>query len=99
MKNVSDITAKLSDLAPVVKRYLPALFCVLVLGVYGFLVYRVQVLNNENPSTSDLTAQSQVNQVPHIDQSVISQLKTLQDNSVSVQSLFSGQGRSNPFDE
>jgi len=89
---------KLGDAAAALKRYLPALFCLLLLCIYGFLVYQVQVLNTREPSSSDVAAQSVTAQVPHIDTNTLDQLKSLQDNSVSVQTLFDT-ARSNPFQE
>ena len=98
MKNLGNVSEKLSDLFKQAKRYLPALFCLLLVGIYGFLVYRVSVLNSTEPSSSDVATQSRTAQVPRIDPAVVSQLKSLQDNSVSVQSLFV-EARNNPFQE
>ena len=95
MKSFSDIRDTLNELFARVKRYLPALFACLVLGVYGFVVYRVNALNGATPVAS---SNSQTAQVPHIDPKLISQLQSLQDNSTSVQSLFD-QARNNPFSE
>ena len=98
MNKIREFLAKFSDYLPAIKKYLPPLFALLVLLVYGFLLYRVQVLNNQSPSNTDILNQSHSAQVPHIDPKLVGQLKNLQDNSVSVQSLFSD-GRSNPFNE
>lgn len=98
MKDIKQIGSKLLDFVERAKRYSPLLFCLLLALMYGFLIYRVQVLNSAEPSAVDTAAQSKTAQVPHIDQRVIDQLQSLQDNSVSVQSLFD-QARSNPFQE
>lgn len=98
MKDFADILEKLTVIGGKVKRYLPALFCLLLIGIYGFLAYRVNLLNSAQPSSSDVTSESKTTQVPHIDPTVISQLQSLQDNSVSVQALFN-QARNNPFQE
>lgn len=80
------------------KRYAPVLFCLFFLLIYGFVVYRVQVLNSSEPSAADVATQSRTASVPHIDPKVLVQLQQLQDNSVSVKTLFSN-SRSNPFQE
>ena len=77
-------------------RYAVVLFLLLVALVYGFLVLRIQSMQNvqasNNPTPGTVVA------TPHIDQKVVEQLQQLQDNSVSVKSLFD-QARSNPFQE
>ena len=98
MNNLKQLSEKLLAGAQNLKRYAPLLFCLLLAIVYGYLVYQVQVLNNREPSAVDVANQSKTAQVPHIDQAVIDQLQSLQDNSVNVQSLFD-QARSNPFQE
>jgi nitrate reductase NapE component len=72
------------------------LFLLLVAGVYGFVVWRISVLQDAQPSSSSVNAQVQA--APHIDPTTISKVKQLQDNSVSVQTLFN-QARQNPFQE
>jgi len=79
-----------------VKKYAFTAFIVLVAGIYGFLLFRVNTLKNAEPSTSEVTSQVQAARIPHIDSNVVKQLQSLQDNSVSVQSLFND-ARSNPF--
>jgi hypothetical protein len=98
MKDMKNLPTKLADLVAQIKRYLPVLFGLFLVLLYGFLVYRVQVLNKVEPAASDVATQSTTAKVPRIDPSVLTQLQNLQDNSVSVQSLFD-QARSNPFQE
>lgn len=98
MKDLSGLTEKFSDVLSRFKRYLPLLFGLLLLVLYGYLVYRVNVLNAAEPSATDVAAQSQTAKVPHVDPALIDQLQSLQDNSSSVQSLFDS-ARDNPFNE
>jgi len=98
MSDLKALPEKLNSLLASSKKYFPLLFCLLLALVYGFLFFQVQQLNNAEPSATDVTNQSQTSQVPHIDQTTLTQLKNLQDNSVSVQSLFND-ARSNPFQE
>jgi hypothetical protein len=71
-------------------------FLLFVAALYGFVILRINSLGNNQPSTVAVSGQVQAAQVPHIDKSVVQQLNSLQDNSVSVQALFN-QARSNPF--
>ena len=95
--DIKSLPAKLSELLDSVGRYAVILFCVLVALVYGFLVMRINSLNSVQPDSSTVTAQANT-ATPHIDPKLVQQLQSLQDNSVSVKSLFD-QARSNPFDE
>ena len=79
-----------------VRRYSYFIFLVFVALLYGFVMFRISSLGSEQPSSATVSSQVQAAQVPHIDKSVVKQLQSLQDNSVSVQSLFN-QARSNPF--
>ena len=71
-------------------------FVVLVAVLYGFVMFRITTLSTAEPSQEVVSGQVKAARIPHIDQEVVKQLQSLQDNSVSVQSLFD-QARSNPF--
>lgn len=100
MKNMNphELLEKALESLQRTKRYAPLLFCLFFAIIYGFIVYRVQVLNSSEPSAADVATQSRTASVPHIDPVVLNQLQQLQDNSVSVQTLFN-ESRSNPFQE
>lgn len=100
MKNLDlqELLDKALETLEYTKRYAPLIFCVFLVFIYCFIVYRVQLLNASEPSPSDISVKSQTASVPHIDPAVLRQLQQLQDNSVSVQTLFNG-SRSNPFQE
>lgn len=74
------------------------LFLALVLIVYAFVLLRINSMQNAQPSSAGGGSDVKVAATPHIDPKVIDQLKQLQDNSVSVKSLFD-QARSNPFQD
>jgi hypothetical protein len=78
-------------------RYAGIMVFVLIAAVYGFVVVRINLLSNIQPSQSDIDAQTTKTSVPRIDPKVAEQLKQLEDNSVNVQTLFS-QARNNPFE-
>ncbi len=79
-----------------VRRYGLAVFIVFISLLYGFVLFRINSLNSAQPSQDAIAAQVKAARVPHIDQAAIQQLQSLQDNSVSVQTLFN-EARSNPF--
>jgi hypothetical protein len=81
-----------------IKRYQVVVFIVFLALVFGFLIYRINSLSSQQPSDSDVTAQAITSKSPHIDQSVVDKIQTLQDNSVQVKGLFNN-ARSNPFAE
>ncbi len=80
------------------QRYGLVMFLVLVACLYGFVLWRVNVLNAMQPTPDAVTSQVKAARLPHIDQSVVNQLETLRDNSVNVQALFD-QERNNPFQQ
>lgn len=78
------------------RRYSVPLFVAFVLLIYAIMLLRVQSLNNAQPTEDQVNSQVKAARIPHIDQSVVQQIQSLQDNSVNVQALFN-QARNNPF--
>ncbi len=79
-------------------RYVAILFFVLISGVYGFVLLRINALSNIQPSGDTAVTQEKSASIQKIDPKVVKQLETLKDNSVNVQTLFE-QARGNPFQE
>jgi hypothetical protein len=102
MKKKGLSIASLPQLAQIVQdklgRYVVILFLLLIVAVYGFVLFRIGALSSAQPDSSAVAAQAKASAVPHIDPVAIKQIQNLQDNSVSVQTLFN-QARSNPFQE
>jgi hypothetical protein len=94
--NLSSITKPLNKLGKRIVRYEALLFFMLLAMIYSFIVYRINVLSSVAPDTSSVSTASATQ--PHIDPTVVQKIQSLQDNSVSVQSLFD-QARNNPFHE
>jgi hypothetical protein len=84
------------ELLPLARRYALAGFIIFVALVYGIVLLRLNSLNNQQPTEDQVTSQVKAARIPHIDQSVVQQLQSLQDHSVGVQTLFD-QARNNPF--
>lgn len=101
MKQSISLTSLLSNvraLAPKLLRFSVIFFVLLLAAVYGFVLMRVQTLSNVQPSDAAVSAQVKLSATPHINPSVVQQMQSLQDNSVSIHALFD-QARNNPFQE
>ena len=100
MKNV-EIKSPLPALLQSLRKLRPyagvALFLLLA-GVYGFIVLRINSLSNPTIDTSAVVSEAKSTPVPRIDADAAKQLEALKDNSVNVQTLFE-QNRTNPFNE
>ncbi len=86
----------LSDLLKVFRRYSLVIFIVFVTVTYGFILFRINTLINQQPTSFDVSRQVKAAAIPKVDPEVITQLQSLQDNSVTIKALFN-QARSNPF--
>lgn len=98
MKDTAQLRDKAVSILRQLNRFKVLLFCLLLLITYGFIMYRISVLNSVQPSDTDIANKSKTATLPKIDENLISQIHNLQDNSVSVQALFD-QARNSPFQE
>ena len=96
--DIKELLNKLSTGLPKLRRYSIVAFVVLVGLIYGFVVFRISNLSKVQPTTDQIDSQVQASRVLYVDKSVVLQLKSLQDNSVTVKALFD-QARSNPFQQ
>lgn len=81
-----------------IRPYSFVLFLIIVACLYGLVVTKINALVSAQPNDDAISGQVKAAKVPHFDQTVIKQLQSLQDNSVSVQALFD-EARSNPFNQ
>ncbi|MFZ2513573.1 MAG: hypothetical protein WAW63_03915 [Candidatus Saccharimonadales bacterium] len=79
-------------------KHVAILFFLVLTALYGFLVWRINVLSSAQPSQEDITAATQNVPKPKISEEVVQKLQGLQDNSVRVQAIFN-EARQNPFQE
>lgn len=79
-------------------RYAPLMLIIFLVGIYGFLSWRIITLTQARPSASAVSAELKTVGVPKVDEEVVRKMEQLEDNSVSVQTLFDD-ARSNPFQE
>ncbi len=89
---IAGMSAKSSRFRP----YIFPTFLIFIGLIYGFLFLRINSLVSMEPSESDVTSQVKTAKVPYIDADVVEQLKSLKDNSTSVESFF--ENRTNPFE-
>lgn len=96
--DLKELPAKFLPLLAVLRRYAVLIFILCFLGVYVFLVMRINSLSQVEPG-EDLVAErlSESKQLK-IDQSAVDKIKQLQGQNVEVQTLFK-QARDNPFSE
>lgn len=97
--NMMTLKAKFEHFLRACFKWRIPLFMLLLVIVYGFVVWRVQMLANVTPTQAQIDkAQTATATSPHINQADVDKIKQLQDNSVTVQGLFD-QARQNPFHE
>lgn len=82
----------------VARKYAALIMLLFLVGIYGFLAWRILSLMQAEPDQADISAQLKTVGVPKVDQSVIDKMQRLENNSVPVKTLFD-QARSNPFSE
>jgi hypothetical protein len=79
-------------------RYSGFLLFLLIASIYVYVVYNINSLSDPTIDQAQVIQEATALPVPQVDDDAAKQLQTLQDNSVSVQTLFE-QGRTDPFFE
>lgn len=98
---INDLKKILARVQPVVlffKRYAVMIFIVGFMGVYAYLVIRVNTLVQTEPSAGQLTEKLKDIKRTKIDEDAVSSILRLQDQNIEVESLFE-EARNNPFSE
>lgn len=90
------------------KRFLPILevlkknrtfiSIIIVLAVFGFIVYRISYFNSAEPTDTAVEEQLKTSSRPKIDKAIVEKLVNLESDNIQVKSLFN-QVRENPFSE
>jgi hypothetical protein len=96
--DISLLKKNLKRFLALLNSYRALLFFFVLTALYGYLVWRINVLSSAPPSQADLNAAKQNVTQPHISSATVKKLESLQDNSVRVQALFN-EARQNPFQE
>ena len=95
IKQLSNVGKQVSRFA---QRYASFMFIIAVLLAYSFLVFRISVLSQTEPSDDAVAEQLQTVKRLKIDQNSIDKIQQLEDHNIGVQSLFES-ARENPFQE
>lgn len=95
---VKDITAKLGPALQGMKRYIVFAFILLVLVVYGSLVFYINTLAAQEPDEDAVTERLKTVQRPRIDEESLQKILQLEGQNIQVQTLFQ-EARDNPFTE
>lgn len=96
--NTKDFNEQLQELPGQIMRVRKPLFLLLVIIMYLFLVWKIDVLSNAQPTQKAVASHQTTPTLPEIDSSTVNKIQQLQSDSVSVQALFN-QARQNPFSE
>jgi len=100
MKSLSLDTIKAKGIAflHVAQRYMVLIFILVFVGIYGFLVFRINTLTASEPSDEAIQERLKTVQRPRIDQNAVDKINQLQAQNIEAQTLFE-QARNNPFNE
>lgn len=96
--DIKTLRIKLKRLLGKFLKYKVFITVIAILCVYGWLVFRINTLNSQEPSDDAITERLQTSARPKIDQAAVDKIQQLEDNSSDVQTLFK-QARDNPFQE
>ncbi|MGB4966806.1 MAG: hypothetical protein WBO35_01240 [Candidatus Saccharimonadales bacterium] len=100
MKNIAlptNVKVILRRLLHFITTYRIFIFFLLVCSLYGFIVWRINVLTTAEPTQTELKNAGQTTS-PRISKDVVEKMQSMQDNSVRVQTIFN-EARNNPFQE
>ncbi len=78
------------------QRYATFIFIITILLIYSFLVLRISILSQAEPTEDAITEKSNVVKRLKIDEDSIKKIEQLEDQNVGVKSLFKD-ARDNPF--
>lgn len=96
--DLKDIPAKLLALLQKLKKYTVFICILAVLGIFVFLVWRIQHYATVEPTDTDVVNKLNELHTPRLDQDAVNKILLLEDQNVEVQTLFN-QARQNPFQE
>lgn len=95
--DTQSLTAKLITTRDIIARYAVLIFITSAVAIAGFLTLRIASLSNIEPSPDQEDEKLASIKSVRLDAASIEKLKELEDQNISVQSLFDN-GRDNPFE-
>lgn len=96
--DLKTLLGKLTPLVQKLRSYATFIVFILFLGIFGFLVFRINSLVNTEPSEDAVLEGLQTIKRPRIDEDVVEKMQQLEETNIEVKSLFE-QARDNPFEE
>lgn len=100
MKNLSkELTQKyLTNLLCFLKKYASFIILIVVLCLFGFLVYQIRSFATQEPSDNIVNEKMGQTRPINIDKDAVEKIQQLQSTNVEVKALFD-KNRDNPFQE
>lgn len=95
---IKNILSKIRPVTEFLKRYMVFIFVLVMLGIFGFFIFRINQFSRAEPSETAVEEKLKTVQRPKIDPAVIEKIQLLRDQNIQIQSLFD-QARRNPFSE
>lgn len=96
--NIKQINSMISAGLARLKVYATFIFMISILLIYAFLIVRISVLTQAEPSETAVTEQTNTIKRLKLDQNSIDKIQQLEDQNIGVQSLFEA-ARENPFQD
>ncbi len=97
-QQLSNLKIKLNHFLVLAKKYRAFIFLILVLASYAFLILRINLLTQSEPSAVSVSDKQKVIPRLKIDQTAVNKILQLEDQNVEVKALFE-KARNNPFAE
>lgn len=83
----------------IANKYRGIIFFIVLSTLYGFIIWRINVLSTAPPTQADIkAAEESAAATPKLDEASAKAINNLKDNSVRVQTVFES-ARNNPFNE
>lgn len=95
---VKDLLPKLKLALGFVRQYIAFIFVIVILLIYGFLIFKIGMIATVEPDEDAVTQQLNTTKRLRIDQQAVDKILQLEDRNIGVKSLFKS-ARDNPFQE
>lgn len=95
--NIKTYTAKLIPVKQFIVRYAVLLFIVAVVAIFSFMTLGIAHFSDRAPTQLQIDEKKLSVKVVKLDEASINKIKELQNQNISIESLFDN-GRANPFE-
>jgi hypothetical protein len=94
--NLDKITDKLEDLKDYAVKHIIVICIIVTVSLFSFMVIRIYLLSTAEPTQAQIDDKLNSYKVVKLDPQVVALFRSLQDENISIESLFDN-GRTNPF--